>query len=83
MLFVKNDGISTTDVLVPTELMTLLPPSGMRDMRHMFVTRSRQPRMMVSPLKVISHPCECKKTSQPASHKTETERRLLVIDGAS
>ena len=85
MLFAKNEGISSSDVksLFVTDFMTLLPPSGMRDMRHMFVTRSRQPRMMVSPLKVISHPCQCKKTSQPASHKTETERRLLVIEGVS
>ena len=62
--------------------MILLPLSGISEMRHMLVVISRHPRTIVSPLKVSSHPCMWKKTSQPASHSTETERRLLVRVGA-
>ena len=34
---------------------------------------------MITPLKVISQPVMCRNNSQPTSHRTETERKLLMI----
>ena len=47
----------------------------------MLVAMSRHPRIMVSPLKVMSHPVGWKNNSHPASTKTGTDRRLFMIPG--
>ena len=85
MLFAVGLDVVLQDgaVLSLSSLMMLLPPSGIMDMRHMLVVKSCHPLMMVSLLKVISHPCEWKNASQLASHDADTDRRLFVTEGAS
>ena len=83
MPFARKDGIGTSSEKSSSSFgMTLLPPSLRREMRHMLVRISRHPLMMVSPLNETSHPVEWKNTSQPASHNTDTEIRLLMMVGA-
>ena len=83
MPFARKAGIFTSsEKLSSSSGMMLFPPSLRSDMRHMLVRMSRQPLMMVSPLNVTSHPVEWKNTSQPASHNTDTETRLLTMPGA-
>ena len=75
--------LSCSSFASSSALMMLLPPSGVKDMHHMLVVTSCHPLMMVSPLNVISHPCEWKNTPQPASHDTDPDSRLFRMDGAS
>ena len=56
-------------------------PSSIKEIHHMLVCMSCHLLIMIPPLKLISQPVLCINTSQPASYRTEIEKRLLMIPG--
>ncbi len=57
-------------------------PSSTSLTRQSLFFESRHPQMMVYPLWMTLHPCLWKKTFQPVSQRTATERRLLTRPGS-
>ena len=69
-------------LLQSSDGMKFDPPSYRRETRHIFDSMSRQPLIFFSPLKPISQHLLWNHMSQPASHRKDTNNRLLVIPGS-
>ena len=84
MLFARNPGkgMAPLVVLKSSNGMTFDPPSHRRETRHIFDSMSRQPLLIVSPLKQISQHLLWNHTSEPAFQRTDTDNRFLMRPGA-
>ena len=84
MLLARNFGTGMVSSLVLqfTAGRMFVTPTSCRETSHMLDYLSRQPLIIVSPLKPISQHLSWNQTSHPASHRTDTYSRLLIRPGA-
>ena len=84
MLLARNfgNGMASSTVLQLAAGRIFDPPTSWRENRHIFNSISRQPLIIVSPLNPISQHLSWNQASHPASQRTDTDRRLLIMPGA-
>ena len=80
MLLARNFGTGMVSSLVLqfTAGRMFVTPTSCRETSHMLDYLSRQPLIIVSPLKPISQHLSWNQTSHPASHKTDEDSILLI-----